>query len=279
MRISRCSAHLPVLVALLLSAASGVVASPFEELELCVPAQAMGGAGVVLDGLEAVMFNPAAAATIDGPRVSAASRLPFTSFDFATHGLEGGTRLGRTALALSVRYFGGDLYSEQMLSLTAALQLTGDMAVGIQPVFCRAEIADGISSYGSASAVAWNLGARVNIYGRWRMGFSMRNPFGARIGSDGDERLQRRMDVGVGYEPEAGMISLFGLSRDFRGLRLHVGQSLPLGPVVLRAGVHTDPVTISGGLGAEVSGVSLEYAIQSHPELPPSHQLGVSYGF
>ena len=255
-------------------------AAPFEELELCVPAQAMGGTGVMMEGLHAAMFNPAAITSMEeGVTLTAASRLPFSNMDFSTHGLDVGARLGRAGLSASLRYFGSDLYNEQVLALTGAMDLTDDMTAGLQPMVCRADIGQGVSGYGSATAIALSFGMRVRIYRRWRMGFSIRNPFQARLGSESPEYLHRRLDIGIGYEPEEGMQSLLALSRDFRGLRLHVGQSLPLGPVLLRAGVHTDPVTVSGGLGAVVSGVSLEYAIQSHPELMPSHQLGVSYGF
>jgi hypothetical protein len=252
----------------------------FEELELCVRAQAMGGTGVVMEGLDAIIFNPSAATALEGTSVTASSRLPFTSFDFATHGVDIGTRYRTAAFGLAVRYFGSELYNEQLIALTGALQLTDDMSLGIQPMLCRVDIGDGISSYGSATAISWNAGMRVRIYRRWRMGFAIRNPFQARIGSEeGSEHLHRRMDVGIGYEPEAGLVSQLALSRDFRGMRIHVGQSLPLGPVILRAGVHTDPVTISGGVGATVSGIHLEYAIQNHPDLNPTHQLGVSYDF
>jgi len=58
-----------------------------------------------------------------------------------------------------------------------------------------------------------------------------------------------------------------------------VGQSLPLGPVSLMAGVQSNPVAISGGFEASVGGIGLQYAVVSHAQLDPSHQAGVTYVF
>ena len=261
----------------LLSSAPAYAA--FEELELGIAAQAMGGTGVVMEGIQAVAFNPASLTEVNGKQISVASRLPFTSLDFATHGLDFGLACGKYALGIGLRYFGSDLYSEQVVSLTGAVKLSSAMSLGIQPMFCRVDIADGVSSYGSASTFAMKLGMQTRIYQRWLLAFSISNPFQARIGSQNPEYLQRKIDIGLRYEPLAGMVSQISLSRDFRGTGLHVGQSLPLGFVVLRAGVATDPVTITGGIGTVFSSFSMEYAIQSHSRLSPTHQVGFVYDF
>ncbi|MBD3368879.1 hypothetical protein GF402_00760 [Candidatus Fermentibacteria bacterium] len=251
----------------------------FEELQIGVSSQAMGGTGVVATGLGSVMWNPAGISGGEYGEVGLESRLPFSKLDFATHGLDVSHPLGGSVMgAASLRYFGSDLYSEQVLALTAAALLSKDMSVGIQPLICRAQIADGVGSYGSATTVAWNLGFQVRMYSRWMLAASVRNPFQARLGESSDY-LQRRMDAGLSYEPQTGLCSRVTVSRDFGGTRVHVGQSLPLGPLSLMAGVQSNPTTATGGLGVTVSGIRFEYAVQSHPELDLTHQAGVTYGF
>lgn len=251
----------------------------FEELEIGVSSQAMGGTGVVATGLGSVMWNPAGLWGTEHGEVGLGSRLPFSKLDFATHGLDLSYPLGGSLVtAASLRYFGAELYSEQVLALTAAAPLSRDMAFGIQPLVCRAQIADGVSSYGSAATVAWNLGFQVRMYSRWMLGASVRNPFQARLG-ESSEYLQRRLDAGLRYEPQAGLCSRFAVSRDFRGTRVHVGQALPLGPVTLMAGVQSGPTTASGGLAVTLSDMRFEYAVQSHPQLDLTHQAGVTYAF
>jgi len=255
----------------------GASSASFEELELGIAAQAMGGAGLVLHGPGAVLFNPASVAGTGGLTLTAAGRLPFTNMDFATAGLDGAFPVaGAWAGALSLRHFGGDLYSEQVAAVTLAGMLSEDMALGIQPMVCAASIADGVSEYGSAVAFSTTVGFQVMMYDRWMAAASIRNPFQSRLGESGDH-LQRRLDVGVSYEPSNGMVSAVVLSRDFDGLRLHVGQSLPLGAVSLMAGVQSNPVTLSGGFGAELAGIRFEYAVMTHPQLDLTHQAGVTY--
>lgn len=269
-----------ILVAGLLLLPVSLSMASFEELEIGITAQAMGGTGVVARGLGAIFWNPASVAGSSSPAVSVSGRLPWTSFDFTTVGVDGIVPISDSWTAgAAVRFFGGDLYTEQTVALTAAGQLTRDMAIGIQPVYCRAAIEDGVSSYGSGSAIAFNIGFQVTMYSRWMIAAAVRNPFQARLGNSG-EYLQRKIDAGISYEPSPGMITAVTLSRDFRGTRLHVGQSLPLGDAfLLMAGAQSSPTSVTGGFSIEIEGLIFEYAAQTHPQLAPTHQAGVTYVF
>lgn len=268
-----------LLIAVLLFLSAGRAAASFEELELGVADQAMGGTGVLGDGPGSAFFNPASVASSRGIAASAAGRLPFAVTDFATSGVDVQAPLhGNWRVSAGARFFGFSDYGEQVIYVTAAGRLTREMSFGIQPVFARVSIGDGVSQYGSASAVSVNAGFSVEIYGRWAIAAAVRNPFEGRIGESG-EKMQRRLDIGVGYEPSAGMVSRLALSRDYRGMRIHAGQALPLGPLTLMAGVKSDPASICAGLALEVSGVRFEYAVETHPALDPTHSAGASYAF
>jgi hypothetical protein len=251
----------------------------FEDMELGIPAMAMGGTGVVSDGLAGVLWNPAAAAGITGPCLSISGRLPYTHFDFTTAGVDGGGAITeKWNLAGSARWFGGDLYNEQMIAATIAGRLTGDFSFGLQPVVSRVAIKDGVSSYGSATAFSVNTGFMVTVYDRWRMGASVRNPFESRIGN-AEEFMHRQMDAGVSYEPSDGMLTSFALSRDFRGTRVRVGGALPLGPLTIYAGAMSGPAVLTGGFSLRAAGIEAAYSVQTHPELDPSHAIGVTHAF
>jgi len=268
-----------VILLFVLLVLAGQSTAAFEELEIGVISQAMGGTGVVLSGAGMTLFNPAAIADISGITVTASGRLPFSNMDFGTYGVDGAFHLsGKWNAGVNLRYFGGDLYNEQMAAVTFAGMLTDDMSFGLQPVICRAVIADGVSEYGSASTFAFNMGFQVQMYDRWLIAAAIRNPFQARLGESG-EYLKRRIDAGLKYEPARGMISALTFSRDFNGMRIHAGQSLPLGPVTILAGVQSNPVSISGGLSTMLQGIVLEYAVVSHPQLDLTHQFGVTYDF
>jgi len=211
--------------------------------------------------------------------MSASGKLPYTDFDFTTAGIDGGASISDNwNLAGSARLFGGDLYSEQMLAVTAAGKLSGDFSVGIQPVISRVAVEDGVSSYGSASSFSVNAGFRVDMYNRWVFAAAVKNPFESRIGHSG-EYMHRQMDAGVSYEPADGFVTAFALSRDFRGTRVRVGGALPLGPLTVYAGAISGPAVLTAGFNAKVQGVEVSYCVQTHPELSLSHAFGVSYGF
>jgi len=255
------------------------VFASFEEIEMGIPAMAMGGTGVVLPGVEGALWNPAAVAGIDLPCVAISGKMPYSNFDFATAGIDGGSRISTNwSLAGSARWFGGELYSEQLLAATIAGNLSRDFSFGLQPVLARVSIADGVSSYGNALAFSLNAGFRVSMYNRWTFAAAVKNPFESRIGNS-EEYLHRQMDTGISYEPASGLVTAFALSRDFMGTRIRVGGALPLGLVTVYAGAMSGPSVLTGGFSAEVEGVEASYSVQTHPELNLSHSLGVKYAF
>lgn len=251
----------------------------FEELELGPESRAMGGTGVVMPGLPGILWNPASISFAEKPGVFIAGRLPFSLADFATAGADIAFKAGGNwSFGSGARWFGGELYSEQTLHATASLLLSSDLAVGIQPILCRASISDGASSYGSAVTVDMAVGIQAAVYERWSLGACLRNPLEARIGSSG-EHLANRMDIGVRYEPIPGMATAFAVSRDFRGTGIRAGQALPLGPMTIFAGARSNPASVTGGFSARVRGLEFSYAIETHPQLNPTHQAGVGYAF
>ncbi len=251
----------------------------FEELEMGIPAMAMGGTGVVLDGLEGSMWNPASVASMSKAGVAISGNMPYSNFDFATAGIDGGAPITENwRLAGSARMFGGELYNEQTLAVTIAGKLSRDFAFGLQPVVARVDIKDGVSSYGSAMAFSINAGFRVTMYDRWAFAAAVKNPLESRIG-DSEEYMHRQMDAGISYEPADGLVTAFALSRDFRGTRVRVGGALPLGPLTVYAGAMSGPAVFTGGFSAVVEGIKACYSVQTHPELNLSHAIGVTYAF
>ncbi len=251
----------------------------FEEMELGTECRAMGGTGVVTPGIAGMMWNPASISFEPSASAAAAGRMPYGMADFVTAGADIALPLSHGwVVGGGARLFGGDLYSEQMVHVTASRLLTDDFSVGIQPLFCRASISDGVSSYGSSWTADMTVGLQARVFDRWSVGASLRNPFEARIGESG-EHLVSRMDIGVRYEPLPGMASAFAVSRDFHGTVVRVGQALPLGPLTLFAGVRSGPAVVTGGFSADVSGILFSYAVETHPQLNATHQAGVGYAF
>ncbi len=251
----------------------------FEELELGIPAMAMGGTGVVLGGIEGSMWNPAAVAAMSTASVTVSGKMPYSNFDFATAGIDGGAPITENwNLAGSARMFGGELYSEQIVAATIAGKLSRDFAFGLQPVLARVDIKDGVSSYGSSMAFSINAGFRVTMYDRWTFAAAVKNPLESRIGNS-DEYMHRQLTAGTSYEPAEGLVTAFALSRDFRGTRVRVGGALPLGPLTVFAGAMSGPAVFTGGFSAVVEGIKASYSVQTHPELNLSHAIGVTYAF
>lgn len=132
---------------------------------------------------------------------------------------------------------------------------------------------------GSASAVGFNVAARVTLRNRAAFGFLAQNINNPTIGDVDIDELPRRLTGGVSYQPYAGVItnldleSVLGQKSRFRG-----GAEFGLNDYVdVRFGIATEPNLYSGGFGLKWHGVRVDYGFSTGPgPLEESHQIGLS---
>lgn len=251
----------------------------FEENEAGVRAEGMAGAFVAIaDDVSAINFNPAGLFQVGDRQAQFFYKLLYGGVGAGLHTTELAgclplPKIGTVGLRLQETGF--DLQSQRSLKLAHGFQLAEGIGFGY-----------GVNGYnlyqrelGSGFACGLDIGMFARVYRRWTAGFYVHNVNLPRIGTSD---LPRLVCFGLGFSPGPGINSGLTLTKE-PGMRTRVafGQELEIIPenFILRAGVHTEPVRFTFGLGTGFKKVRVDYALATHPVLPLTHNLGLMIRF
>jgi len=231
---------------------------------------AMGGTGLTFVDINSAFRNQAGLAYLqnfggivlgerrfmDSPvhTFSAAAAYPS---DFGTFGL-------------TLNYFGIDAFNEQKIGLAYARKLFDNLAIGVQFDYLTTQIQE----YGSAGAITFEAGLHSKISQVLALAVHVYSP--ARIEWTEGEHLPSIFAIGLAYQPSNQVVVTAEAEKDIDfDTRFRAGvEYLAVEKVWIRAGVATNPVNVSFGLG---------YAISDQLRMDVSsvyHQyLGVTPGF
>ena len=242
--------------------------------------RANGMAGVIAGATGdpwGALDNPASLPTIE-ERMLAFSYTP---------GIMGLTELTRTSVAFVERFrtggiafsasrFGFDLYREVTATISCGIAPMKNFRFGVNVNYCHLTIRD----YGSARTLKVDAGVQIAITGEIVYAFCVSNLNAGTIGSS-KERLPQVFSTGIMYHPIPGSCIGLDIVKDIAfpaNLRLGV-EYIMVALVALRAGISSEPSSVSGGLGLITSLFQLDYAISSHPDLGTSHHLSLAVKF
>ncbi|MGB9742183.1 MAG: UPF0164 family protein [candidate division WOR-3 bacterium] len=251
----------------------------FEDSESGPRAEGMGGSfTAVADDIGAVDFNPAGLALISEKQFLGFYKLLYGGVGVNLHTIQAGAgvpvrNLG--AIALRFQETGFKLQSQRSLKLAHGFQIAEGLMFGYG--------INGYSLYQQNFGAGFALGVDLSLLARfarfWSAGFYARNVNMPRIGSS---ELPQRLVFGIGFSPRPGIQSAVQVAKE-PGIRTQFafGQEFEVVAdyLSLRAGVETEPVRFSFGVGTGFRKVGVDYALITHPVLPFSHNFGVRVRF
>ncbi|MCP4440918.1 MAG: hypothetical protein GY810_18510 [Aureispira sp.] len=175
---------------------------------------------------------------------------------------------------LSVNYFGFQGYNEQKVGLAYARKLFKRMSLGVQVDYLGTRIAE----YGSAHAVTFELGVLVKITDQFSLGAHTYSPI--RIKLPNQDFIPGNIKIGAAYQPGESVVLTAELEK---GLDNHpfIGrfgvEYWPVHAFAIRAGVSTDPVLASFGMGVRFKGLYIDVAANYHMVLGFTPTMSLSY--
>ncbi|MEO0078670.1 MAG: hypothetical protein ABIK86_06715 [candidate division WOR-3 bacterium] len=251
----------------------------FEDNESGVRPEGMAGAfTAVADDASAADYNPAGLFQI--------GRVQFVGFGKLLYGGVGaGLHTAHLVTAVPIRSVGTVALRLQETGFHLQSQLSVKFAHGFR-LGDGLAFGYGLNGYrlnqrelGSGHAFGVDAGMFGRIYRVWTIGFYAHNLNMPRIGSSD---LPRVLVVGLGFAPQPGIQSAVDVSKEpGKPTRVSVGQELRIVQdyLTLRAGVQTEPVRLAFGLRTGIERVHVDYALQTHPVLPMTHNLGLTAEF
>jgi hypothetical protein len=280
-----------ILVVLLMSSLS--LWGLFDDYEPGVRARGMGGAYCTVgDDANALFYNPAGLVFAHSEAKTGYGKLFNNDFEVlktVAFSMPLPKKFGTVGIALEAMdcdYQDVNMLSEKVYSLGHSITLMKDVHTELHFGWSANFLHAAIDGMGDETTFGINAGALAILHTRTRLGFSVTNVNNPKIGAHDNHDLPQKMTVGISYLPYTGVVTAVELKKSFNTAtesndnptELHVGSEVTLFDVLfLRAGVRTNPNSISAGAGFLVHGLEIDYAYSTHPVLEGTHHMGIGY--
>jgi hypothetical protein len=223
--------------------------------------------------------NPAGRAAVDRRAISlvASEGFGLAELRLSALALVFPTPIG--TFAGGAQSFGYDAYRENRVRAGFARRFaigpSRHLLVGLDVVYYQ----NRIEEYGSASAVGLTVGWLAPVIPGLHAGFCMSNVNAPSL-AEGEE-LERSIAIGFMYHPIPRMRVLIDAIKDVRfPLSFRAGLEVqPVSLLFLRAGVATEPVRFSTGVGVHLGVLNADVAAERHELLGWTPGVSVSVGW
>ncbi|MDB5205108.1 MAG: hypothetical protein JWR72_183 [Flavisolibacter sp.] len=171
-------------------------------------------------------------------------------------------------------YSGGNLYNETDLALAYARKLGTKVDVGVQFHYFSMKAA----SYGTASAVTFDVGAIFHLTEQVQTGVHVYNPLGMQIGKE--EKLPAVYTAGIGYDASSQLFVGAEVQKvEDQPLTVNAGlQYVFADKLIARGGISSATSVYYIGFGVKLKSFQLDITASFHPYLGVTPGLLLIYG-
>ncbi len=177
-------------------------------------------------------------------------------------------------LGLTVQYFGNSGYSEKKVGLAYGRKLTESLSLGAQIDYLQTTIPE----YANNNAFSFELGLHSSVTSNFRVAAHVSHPIQIKLSET--ENLPTLLKVGCAYLPSKNITLNAEVEKDIdRKLALKTGFEYGFSELLfVRAGVRTEPVQLSFGVGVKTKGgLTADFAASYHPILGITPSVGIVY--
>ncbi|MBN1350523.1 ComEA family DNA-binding protein [candidate division KSB1 bacterium] len=235
---------------------------------------ALGGAFVgIADNCDALFMNPAGIAQMGNPELSAFYSRPYGLKELSYSALSFVLPNRHLTTGLGAQTYGYKLYRETTLLIGMGRSFEQKFFYGFSIRYMTLQI----ENYGSAGCLSLDAGILVKALPYLYLGAFAGNLSRSKIGRE-NEKLPQILSTGLYFNP----LPRVGLSLDvFKDVSFpveyHCGIEYGISKYLdLRCGVSNNPAKFSGGFGAHLRWVRIDYAVYTHRDLGLSHQVSIS---
>ena len=178
---------------------------------------------------------------------------------------------------ISVNYFGYNLFNEKKVGLSYAIKLAKFISIGVQLDYLNAKIGNG---YGSKNFATFEFGILTKPIEELSIAFHVYNPARIYVDKNSGEKLQTLFRLGITYEAVKKFFISAQIEKDLKNkLVFRGGAEYTLKEIIsFRAGVATDPVTGTFGLGVLLKqGLNFDAAFSYQGNLGFQPHVGIVY--
>lgn len=181
------------------------------------------------------------------------------------------TKSGTVGLVL--QYFGFETYNEQKIGLAYARKLFDQVALGVQFNYLNTRITE----YGTKGVISAEVGLQANITQQLRLGVHVSSPFSVAITDE--DIVPTILKLGLAYEWSKKVMVAAEVEKDMDYppiLKLGINYKI-VDKLSLRAGVGSNPVRNSFGIGIHLKNLTIDVASSFHQILGFTPSVSVIY--
>ncbi|NUO81839.1 hypothetical protein HUU05_17345 [candidate division KSB1 bacterium] len=250
-----------------------------QDYNLGARAQALGGSGVACaTDPEGQFINPAALTQVPGQAVTLFYSRPFGIREITLSSVAASAAFGKMSLGGAVTHLAQAQFDDQSYQFTLAAKVSlptkrrtaaKHFLLGVQGAWRRIRIA----GYETAHSGRMNAGLVVPITQQLAWGAALGNLMGA-----SREQQPRSLALGLHYRPSARFAGQFDLYKQ-GGFAQEIRSGIELvlfSPLLLRAGMATNPDRFTLGLAFALQPVTLHFTTFSHFDLGWTQQYAAT---
>jgi len=180
---------------------------------------------------------------------------------------------------LDFTYFGYSAFNEMKMGLAYSKKFADIISVGIQLDYFNVNQQ---AVYGNIGVAVAEIGVLSEPIDKLFIGAHVFNPWRAQIAEYQDERMPTIFKIGMGYKFTDKVLLTVETEKDLdivkpifkTGIEYNFVSNL-----YLRAGISTNPLTTTFGIGYKFKGIALDLAFKHHQVLGYNAGISVNYTF
>jgi len=237
----------------------------------------MGKTAFARKDINALFGNQAGLVHLKSSSVSINTERRFNIGELASHSAGFAIPTSAGTFGLVVNYFGFSEFNEQKVGLAYARKLGKRISFGAQFDY----IGTRINEFGNTNTYTVELGILASISNKIDLGAHFFNPIGVDRGIE-DEPLENVLSFGLNYRPSPKLSLMADVEAELDfAPRYKIGIDYSFSDVFhLRVGAHTEPTTLSLGVGLQLGeSFKIDLATSYQTILGITPGLGLRYDF
>lgn len=237
---------------------------------------AMGNTGAAVKDIWSINANPAGISELK----SSTTALNYTRYLYTNELSEQNFALilpfQHNFAGLSLNRYGINEYNELKIGFAFAKQFGDELSIGLKANYHQLKI----TNYGSTATFSVDVGATYLINKELSLGLYLNNPSSQQFNATNlQAKIPSEIHLGAAYEPSNKVIIAGEIIKDFnRKVDVAFGIDYKVMEVLsLRGGMNAKPFKQSAGIGLHLKHLNLDMAVQNHPQIGYTPQIGFSY--
>jgi hypothetical protein len=240
-------------------------------------AAGLGNAAVTLNDHWSIFNNIGGLAWIDKAYAFSSfdNRFNMSGFNTVLAGIAAPSKYG-LAGGLTISQFGSEQYRETNFSVGVSHKIS-NVSIGLRANYFQLAI----EGLGTRRLFTFEFGGVMKLTETIWIGAHIYNFNQAKVANFQDERLPVVMKTGLSYRPTEKLTLNIETEKDINFPQtFKAGLGYKIVPTfTLRTGISTKPFISSYGFSFNFYAFELLYSLNTHPQLQPSHHLGLAYQF